>query len=201
MEKFDFAAEHILQNDVVLLRPLKQEDIEGFLNYSLNEPDIWSFNANGANGEENLLKYVNHALQQRAREREYPFAVIDKKSGALVGSTRLYDILHDRKTIQLGFTWYGKKYQASGINKNCKYLLLDFAFNELGVERVGFAANSLNARSIAAMKSIGCTVEGVMRSSGYDAAGNRIDSTILSILRTEWEAELASRLKNKIALK
>ncbi len=201
IDTFDFTAEHILQNDVVLLRPLKMTDINDLLPYSINEPDIWAFNANGGGGEENLRKYVQHACQQREKEREYPFVVIDKQSNIPVGSTRLYDIQPERKTIQLGFTWYGKKYQGTGLNRNCKYLLLDFAFESLGVERVGFAANSVNQRSIAAMKSIGCTGEGVLRSSGYDAVGNRIDSIVLSILKAEWKTGLREQLKNKITVK
>jgi RimJ/RimL family protein N-acetyltransferase len=56
-----------------------------------------------------------------------------------------------------------QKYQRTYVNKNCKYLLLEFAFEKLGMERVGFRANSLNKQSISAMKSIGCTEEGVLR--------------------------------------
>lgn len=55
-----------------------------------------------------------------------------------------------------------EKGMATGLNKNCKYLLLQYAFEELGMERVEFRADNNNSRSVAAMKSIGCTVEGVL---------------------------------------
>src|SRR5439155_23280794 len=98
-----------------------------------------------------------------------------------VGSTRFYNIDFERKIIEVGFTWYGKSFQGTGINKNCKYLLFDFAFRQLNMERIGLGANSKNERSINAMKSVGCSVEGILRSRGYDANGERIDSIVLSI--------------------
>ena len=59
--------------------------------------------------------------------------------------------------MQLGYTWYGKEFQGTGLNKHCKYLLLEFAFEKMQVERVEFRADANNEKSIAAMKSIGCT--------------------------------------------
>ena len=65
------------------------------------------------------------------------------------------------------------------------------------MERIGLGANSKNERSINAMKSVGCTVEGIMRSRGYDANGGRIDSIFLSILKNEWQNEWREKLKSK----
>jgi RimJ/RimL family protein N-acetyltransferase len=102
--------------------------------------------------------------------------------------------------MQLGYTWYGKDFQGTGLNKHCKYLLLQFAFETLGMERVEFRADKNNSRSIAAMKSIGCVVEGVLRSQmpKYNTTERR-DSIVLSILKGEWfdhvKEELGARLK------
>jgi len=101
------------------------------------------------------------------------------------------------KILELGFTRYRKNYQCTGINKNWEYLLFDFAFGTLNMERVGLGANSKNERSINAMKSVGCTVEGILRSRGCDANGGRIDSIILSILKNEWQNEWKEKLKSK----
>jgi N-acetyltransferase len=65
------------------------------------------------------------------------------------------------------------------------------------MERIGLGANSRNERSINAMKAVGCTVEGIMRSRGYDAKGERIDSIFLSILKSEWLNEWRDKLKGK----
>lgn len=66
------------------------------------------------------------------------------------------------------------------------------------MERVGFRANNLNHRSIAAMKSIGCVEEGVLRNFSTDANGNRIDSIVLSIVKKEWFELVKQSLKYKI---
>lgn len=194
----DFKSDYILENDTTLLRPLKESDFETLLEYSINEPEIWSFNALGANGEENLKKYISSAIQNKEKRTEYPFVVFDKLSNKIVGSTRFYQINLTYKTLEIGYTWYGKQFQGTGLNKNCKYLLLEFAFENLGMERVGFRANNLNKRSINAMKSIGCKEEGILRNFAIDASGKRIDAIVLSILREEWFNEVKQNLKNKI---
>jgi N-acetyltransferase len=194
---FDFKEKYILENEFVKLQPLENTDFDILLEYSENEPEIWEFNSGGANGIENLKKYIANAIKNRESEKEYPFIVFDKISGKFVGSTRFYGIFLEMKTIEIGYTWYGKKYQGSGINKNCKYLMLEFAFDKLEMERVAFAANSKNERSLNAMKSIGCVVEGVLRNCSTDAKGERIDATRLSIIKTEWNESVKNNLKKQ----
>jgi RimJ/RimL family protein N-acetyltransferase len=195
---FDFKENYILENEFVRLEPLKLSDFDVLLNYSENEPEIWEFNSGGANGKENLEKYISNAILQRELEKEYAFIIFDKKTQSYVGSTRFYNIFLENKTIEIGYTWYGKEFQGTGINKNCKYLLLEFAFEKLDMERVAFAANSKNLRSLNAMKSIGCVVEGVLRNCSTDAKGNRIDATRLSILKNEWNDDVKEKLNNRI---
>jgi RimJ/RimL family protein N-acetyltransferase len=195
--KFDFKEKYILENEFVKLQPLESSDFDILLEYSENEPEIWDFNSGGANGKENLKKYIANAIKNREDEKEYPFIVFDKLNNKYVGSTRFYGIFLEMKTIELGYTWYGKKYQGSGINKNCKYLMLEFAFEQLQMERVAFAANSKNERSLNAMRSIGCVVEGVLRNCSTDAKGERIDATRLSILKTEWMESVKDNLKKQ----
>lgn len=195
---FDFSKNYILENEWVRLEPLQLSDFDKLLPYSENEPEIWEFNSGGADGKLNLEKYISNAILQRETEKEYPFIVFDKTAQMYVGSTRFYAIFTENKTIEIGYTWYGKKYQGSGINKNCKYLLLEFAFEKLNMERVAFAANSKNNRSLNAMKGIGCIVEGVLRNCSTDANGNRIDVARLSILKNEWNENVKSKLKHSI---
>lgn len=191
---FDFNTDYVLETNAVQLRPLAITDIDHLANFSINEPEIWKFNAGGAPGIENLKKYIAAAVRQREEKKEYPFIVWDKRTGAYAGCTRYYNIDFERSIIEVGFTWYGRQFQGTGLNKHCKYLLFDFAFDKLGMERVGLGANSKNERSINAMKSVGCTVEGILRSRGYDQAGQRIDSIILSILKDEWLHEWKEKL-------
>ena len=99
----------------------------------------------------------------------------------------------------MGYTWYGKKFHGTGLNKHCKFLLLQFAFEALQLERVEFRADNRNERSIAAMKSIGCKVDGILRNNMPTAEGNvRRDSIVLSILKDEWFGEVKEKLRQRL---
>lgn len=195
---FNFKEEYILENDVVRLQPLQSSDYEKLVDFSINEPELWNFNANGPNSPENLKKYIERALSQKEKLVEYPFLVFDKLKNKVAGSTRFYNINLEAKHLEIGFTWYGKEFQGTTLNKNCKYLLLEFAFEKMNLERVGFRANNLNQRSINAMKSIGCIEEGILRNFNTDAKGNRIDAIVLSIVKNEWFDSVKQNLKNRI---
>lgn len=187
----------VLENERVKLNPLKIEDFDLLLPFSLEEPELWQFSLMQAGGEENLKKYLQAAINSRAKKTAYPFLVFDKKTKKIAGSTRFYDYNEHHQTVQIGYTWYGKKFQGTGLNKNCKLLLLEYAFERLKVQRVEFRADATNAKSIAAMKSIGCTVEGILRSNCKAKIGRR-DSIILSILKDEWFNFVKENLLKKL---
>ncbi|MDB5004880.1 MAG: family N-acetyltransferase [Mucilaginibacter sp.] len=195
---FNKEAEYTLEDDSVLLRPLQLTDAPNLLAISVNEPETWEYSSKSAAGEEALKAYIEEAITARAAGTEYAFIVYDKTTQAYAGSTRFYDIQTKNEALQLGYTWYGKDFRRTGLNKHCKFLLLQFAFEALGAERVEFRADNRNDRSIAAMKSIGCTVEGVIRSHMPLHDGTRRDSIILSILKNEWHNTVKENLKSKL---
>ena len=195
----DFPQNTILENESVLMRPLQESDVENLLEISINEPETWEYSLVKANGKKNLENYIQIALKAKENKTEFPFIVFDKKSGKYAGSTRFYDISLSFKTLQLGYTWYGKNFRGTGLNKHCKFLLLQFAFETLEMERVEFRADNNNQRSIAAMKSIGCKVEGILRNHMPTLDSDvRRDSIILSILRNEWFESVKENLKAKL---
>jgi RimJ/RimL family protein N-acetyltransferase len=197
MAKLNFNQDYILENDVVQLRQLTNEDFDILSQFSLQEPELWTYSLVPAGGLENLRTYMDLAIKDKEARKSYPFIVYDKRTGKYAGSTRFYDYQEQHNTVQLGFTWYGKEFQGTGLNKNCKLLLLEFAFETLGLDRVEFRADASNALSIAAMKSIGCTVEGILRSNCKSLTGRR-DSIVLSILKIEWLDSIKKNLLNKI---
>ena len=199
ISNFSFSDNIILEDDLVLLRPLQESDVNNLLEISINEPETWKYSLVGAEGKENLIKYIQSAIKNREDKKEFPFIVFDKKSQKYAGSTRFYDMNLEFKTLQLGYTWYGSSFRGTGLNKHCKFLLLQFAFETLGMERVEFRADNSNERSIAAMKSIGCKVEGVLRSHMPTIDKEiRRDSIVLSILKNEWFDEVKENLKQKL---
>lgn len=197
METFNFQQEYILENDRARLRPLVLRDFETLQHFALNQPEIWKYSQQPASGLENLKSYIDFVLEARKAETAYTFVVYDKSSEQVAGSTRFYDFQKRNNTVQLGYTWYGKEFQGTGLNKQCKLLMLEFAFEKLSIDRVEFRADANNERSITAMKSIGCTVEGILRNNCAAPKGRR-DSIVLSILKDEWFGGVKEKLKSKI---
>ena len=202
LKTFDFAEEIILENERVLLRPLQLSDSSLLAHYVNEEPDLWQYSLAAITNTKDLEKYIQAAIEARGNKSAYAFIVFDKLLDAYVGCTRFYDIQLNFQTTQIGYTWYSKKCWGTKLNENCKYLLLQFAFDQMGFERVEFRADNNNKRSIAAMQKIGCTIEGVLRNHLPMPNGKRRDSIVLSILKEEWNASLkqvlAAQLKAQL---
>ena len=200
ISNIDFEQDHVLENERVLLRPLVLSDFEHLLPFSEAEKNLWKYSLQSAAGKANLQHYLHTATNSRSQRKEYPFIVFDKVKKQYAGSTRFYDIQCTFQTLLLGYTWYGKTFQGTGLNKNCKYLLLEFAFEKWGMERVEFRADNDNERSKAAMKSIGCKVEGILRSNTPKSNGQRRNTIVLSILRNEWFEGVREMLEKVITV-
>lgn len=199
----DFSKNYILEDECILLRPLEVNDCNNLLEFSLNEPDTWKYGLITAAGEANLKQYIKDAIKGRTDKHMYPFIVFDKITKQYAGSTRFYDVKNNFRTTQLGYTWYGERFRGTSLNKRCKKLLLEFAFEKMNFIRVELRADILNDRSVAAMKSIGCTVEGILRQDVPNLFGGRRTSIVLSILQDEWQAtvkeKITQQIKNKNA--
>ncbi|MFK7757862.1 MAG: GNAT family N-acetyltransferase [Flavobacteriales bacterium] len=194
---FIFDTEHILENENVRLTPLAKEDLAHLKRFALNEPHLWQHSLVPADSEERMQNYINLAIQARENKTAYAFAIYDKTKQTYAGSTRFYDIQPESSCVQLGYTWYGSQFQRTGLNRHCKFLMLAFIFDTLGMHRVEFRADHDNKQSITAMKGIGCTAEGVLRSNGFRTDGSRRNSIVLSILKDEWDSRLREGLRLK----
>jgi len=194
LKSFNFESDIILENERVLLRPLAQSDGSLLAHFVEEGPDLWQYSLVAIHNSADLENYIQTAIEARAHKTAYAFIVFDKLLNEYVGCTRFYDIQLAFQTIQIGYTWYSKKCWGTKLNENCKHLLLEFAFDQMGLERVEFRADNNNKRSIAAMQKIGCTIEGVLRNHLPMPNGKRRDSIVLSILKEEWNASLKQAL-------
>lgn len=195
---FDFSKNYELEDDIVLLKPLQEHHIPKLLDIA-NEPNIWEYSFIKGDGLQNLTNYVNATISARKSQKEYPFIVIDKRRNAIAGCTRFCDINPLLHNTRLGYTWYGKEFQGTGLNKHCKYLLFDFAFTTMQMQRIGLGAYIENKRSIAAMKSVGCVEEGKYRKAlPSPTEEGRSDAILFSILKDEWYASKKETLKQKL---
>lgn len=188
----------VLADERVLLKPLEEYNWEDLVEYAVNEADIWKYAHTPLIGEQGIKDYIKYALEERVKGISYPFVVFDLETEKYVGSTRFYGINHKQKSLSIGYTWYGKQTQGSGINVHCKYLMLKYAFEFMNMERVEFRADSRNERSIAAMKRLGAVQEGVLRKEIIINDGTRRDTVVLSILREEWFNHVKNNLEERL---
>lgn len=188
----------VLENDRVKMRLLMANDLEHLLPFAEHEPELWKYSLMSAGSRELMEKYISFAVQKMEELSQIPFIVFDKKLNRYAGCTRFYNIDFGQKNMLLGYTWYGKNFQGTGLNKNCKYLLLQYAFEQMEMERIEFRADNTNERSKAAMRSIGAIEEGILRSDSYDTSGGRRNSIVLSILKDEWFSTVKNKLEQKL---
>ncbi|MEM1336851.1 MAG: GNAT family protein [Bacteroidota bacterium] len=194
----DFSINYVLENSKVRLEPLTEAHSPK-LKPLTGDTTIWTYFLGRSNGQSDFDFYIRDAIAHRHAKKEYPFAVFDKSVGQYCGSTRFFDYSEAFRNIKLGYTWYGKMCRGTGLNKHCKFLLFEFAFEKLGLERIGLGAHSENSVSIAAMKSVGCTHEGVLRKI-FPAIHNkdRADCMLFSILKEDWTNGIKNQLKGKL---
>jgi RimJ/RimL family protein N-acetyltransferase len=197
-DNFDFNQDYVLEDERVLLRPITSLDDNELAVYVRTEPEIWKYSLVAINEVADLKGYIDSAIQSRIEKTTYAFVVYDKALKCYVGSTRFYDIQLAFETTQLGYTWYGKKVWGTGLNQHCKFLLLQFAFDQMNFKRVEFRADNDNKRSIAAMQKIGCKVEGVLRSHLPKPDGSRRDSIVLSITKDDWDTKVKSLIQSQL---
>lgn len=135
---------------------------------------------------EGLLAYIEAALEMQAGGTALPFAVVSKASGRAIGCTRYGNIDRANRRVEIGWTWYGRSFQRTAVNTECKYLLLRHAFEVLGCIRVEFKTDVLNERSRRALLRIGAKEEGILRQHMILPDGRIRDTVYYSIVRAEW---------------
>jgi RimJ/RimL family protein N-acetyltransferase len=133
-----------------------------------------------------LRNYISAALNRQADGVALPFAVVAREAGRAVGSTRYGNIDRSHRRVEIGWTWYGRAWQRTAVNTECKYLLLRHAFETLGCIRVEFKTDALNERSRKAILRIGATQEGIFRKHMVLPSGRIRDTVYFSITNDEW---------------
>lgn len=181
----DFTQDIRLENHRALLRPLAVTDLEA-LRPAAATPALWAYTLTRADDPSSLAAYLAEAVQGRQQQRRYPFLILDKLTGQAAGSTSYYNVDEADAKLSIGYTWIGEEFQRTGLNRACKHLLLRHAFEELGCERVELETDARNLKSQNAMRQMGATEEGTLRSHRYTQGGIRRDTVIFSILRPEW---------------
>jgi len=193
---FSFDTDILLQDKRVTLEPLSRNHFEFLLPVVQANPDLHKFSPSRYGSEESLKIYFENALNQKKHNLRYPFAIFDNLTGTYAGSTSFGTISNRDMRLEIGWTWIGAAFQRTGLNRHCKYSMLQYAFEKLNFERVAFKTDDRNEQSKNAIMAIGGKFEGIWRSHTLMFDGHRRNTAYYSILKSEWETIKKSIFKN-----
>ena len=174
----------ILENQKVLLIPFESKrNIE--LKEIIFDNEIWEYMGMYVRNDQDFENYIESTLKQKSDGICYPFLIIDKATNKVAGSTRYGYLNHASQKCEIGWTWYGKEFQGTGLNQACKYELLNFGFEKIEFRRIQFSADLENIRSQKAIEKLGALKEGIFRNNNVDSEGKSKDDVYFSIILEE----------------
>lgn len=176
----------VLTGKHVRLEPMTEEHISGLAEIGVGQP-FWDFMLYGPiNSMDDMRNWVLDILGRAANGTDLPFVAIHLGSGRIAGATRYLNIVPQDRGLEVGGTWYGPEFQRTVVNTECKYLLLQHAFETLGCIRVQLKTDLRNERSQKAIERIGAVKEGILRNHMILPDGRYRHSVFYSILDIEW---------------
>lgn len=185
MTSENWLQEITLCGDVVSLIPLRAEHAQDLARVTA-EGDLWKLWYTTVPSADKVEGFIATALKEQQAGVSLPFAVVLNASQKIVGTTRFCraDTQHHR--VEIGFTWYAKSVQKTAVNTECKFLLLQHAFEKLSAIAVEFRTHWHNHHSRAEIARLGAKQDGVLRNMQRDPDGAYRDTVIFSIIDSEW---------------
>lgn len=169
----------------VRLEPLAVSHASDLAN-AVRDGDLWRLWFTGVPEPGQTEAYIAAAIEGQSSGHMLPWAVRELTSGEIVGSTRYHDVVAAIDRVEIGYTWYAKRWQRSHVNSACKLLLLQHAFEGIGCKVVGLRTDNFNFASQRAIEALGAKKDGVLRHHQARRDGTVRDSVMYSILATEW---------------
>ena len=171
-----------LIGEKVKLVPLRKSHSASLIE-AASDGELWKLKVTSVPSKGTVESYMNFALSEQKAGRSLPFVVIDK----VIGSTRFCNATSAHRRLEIGYTWYSKSFQRTGVNTECKLLLLQYAFEVLECIAVEFRTNIYNTASKNAIQRLGAQQDGILRNHRINPDGTLRDSAVYSIIDQEWE--------------
>ena len=187
----------VLEGNIVRLEPLSEVHREELCS-AISDGELWNLYVTLVPHPENIEAFLNQANSNYEAGDGLAFAIIEKSTNRVVGSTRYMKANLANKRLEIGFTFLGKTWQKTIINTEAKYLLLTHAFEALGLNRVELITDYLNSTSRNAILRLGAKEEGILRSHMVMPNGRVRDSVLYSIVKHEWPG-IKQHLEAKLA--
>ncbi len=176
-----------LEGRYIRLEPLRQHHAAGLYQAGA-APEIWEHMSVQFTGLQSAEAFIQAALSAEEAGREYPFAVVDRATAKVIGSTRFMDVDVTNRSAEIGWTWYTPTVWGTRVNPEAKLLLMQHAFEVWGARRVWLKTDSLNTHSQAAMRKMGAQYEGTLRQHRFRRDGSMRDTVVFSVIDPEWPA-------------
>ncbi|WP_371645417.1 MULTISPECIES: GNAT family N-acetyltransferase [unclassified Streptomyces] len=183
MERATGAVE--LVGERVRLEPLELRHHDGLCE-AVRDGSLWELAVTLVPHPDDVRGFIETAMAARAEGTQIPFATVDAQTGRVVGSTRLMVINTEQRRLEIGWTFLAESWQRTGLNAEAKQLMLTYAFETMGMNRVELLTDVRNAKSRAAIARLGATHEGVLRHHMVMRDGWIRDTAVYSITRPEW---------------
>jgi RimJ/RimL family protein N-acetyltransferase len=190
-----------LADERIRLEPLGLGHVDG-LKRAAGDGELWTIRVTSVPEPDDTRGYVERALQAFAEGHRLAFAVLDARSGEVIGSSSYHDIVPAVERLEIGYTWYAKSRQRSHVNAGAKLLLMTHAFETLGAKLVGWRTDNFNFASQRAIERLGARKDGVLRHHALRRDGTIRDTVMYSMTAGEWpeaKAELQARLARHAA--
>lgn len=169
-------------------------DHEAGLKAAAADGALWQLRVTSVPEPVNTAAYIATALTMREAGVRFAFAVTDEQTGAVLGCSSYHDILPAVKRVEIGYTWYAKRFQRTHVNSTCKLLLMTHAFETLACNVVGWRTDNFNFESQAAIERLGAQKDGVMRGHALRRDGTIRDTVMYSMRAGEWPEAKAQLL-------
>jgi len=176
-----------LSGDLVTLTPMRTHHKEALIGAAA-DGKLWELWYTSVPSPSSVDDYVDFALSENKANRALAFVVVDNATKTIIGSTRYLNAKPDHRRLEIGNTWYAKRFQRTGVNTECKLLLLSHAFEQLHAIAVEFRTHWHNHASRNAISRLGAKQDGVLRNHQIDPDGVYRDTVVFSIIAAEWPA-------------
>ena len=183
----------VMRHNGVRLEPLALSHEDG-LRAAAADGELWKLRITSVPEPHETRAYIETALKMREDGHRFAFAVVDDATGTVLGTTSYHDILPAVKRVEIGWTWYRKSVQRSHVNTNCKLLMMDHAFDQLGCNVVGWRTDNYNFASQRAIERLGAKKDGVIRGHALRRDGTIRDTVMYSMRSGEWPEARAQLL-------
>lgn len=174
-----------LKGDLVTLIPMTMAHRDAMVD-AASDGKLWELWYTAVPSADTVEAYIDTALANYAADTSLPFVVIENSSRKLIGSSRYLNAEQKHRRLEIGNTWYKSSVQKSGINTECKLLMLSHAFETLNSVCVEFRTHWHNHPSRNAIARLGAKQDGVLRNHQIDASGAHRDTVVFSIIEHEW---------------